>query len=131
MYSRHDPQGHAERTAPHDIGHEAEAVAVPGVQERAGSLEDLLLEHVLFGPRVIDRLRHAVGPAYAQHVRLEAAPEPEMRHAVGHLAQLVQIACPQLERGAEPKGVVLAAPLAQADQPYLDVLIDVPAVVAE
>src|SRR2546422_8524044 len=54
-----------------------------------------------------------------------------MRYPVGHQAQQVEIARPQLERRAESEGVVLSAPLAQPDQPYFDILIDVPAVVAE
>ena len=128
---RHDAQGHAQRAVPHDVGREREAVAVPRVQERAGPLEELLLEHVLFRPRVVDRLRHAVGPAHAQHIRLEPAPEAEVGDPVGHDAQLVEIARAELERRAEPEGVVLAAPLAQPDQVDLYVLIHVPAVVAQ
>src|SRR5881398_3584548 len=44
----HDAQRHPERAPPHDVGHEAEGVAVPCVQERARSLEDLLLQTVYY-----------------------------------------------------------------------------------
>src|SRR2546422_3335769 len=66
---------------------------------------------------------------FRSHVGLEPAPQAEVRHAVGREAQLVEIARPELERGAEPERVVLPAPLAQSDEPHLHVLVHVAAVV--
>src|SRR2546422_8503152 len=45
--------------------------SIPRIEERAGAFELLQLEHVLIGAGEVDRLRHAVGPLHAQHIRLE------------------------------------------------------------
>ena len=54
-----------------------------------------------------------------------------MGHAARREAQLVQIAGAQLDRRADPEGVVLPAPLAQRDEAHIHVLVHVAAVVAE
>src|SRR5256886_4006986 len=90
---------------------------------------DLLLEDVRVGPRVVDRLRDAIGPPHAQDVGLEALAQPEVRHGTRHDARLVQLACPQLERRADAETVVLAAPRPQGGELDLHILVGVAAVV--
>src|SRR6267143_6739738 len=130
-FPRHDTERHAQRAVPHGVRREREGTAVPRIQEWARPLEHLLLEHVLFRPRIVDRLRDAVGPAYAQHVRLEPAPEAEVYHPARREPQLVEIAGAQFDRCAEAEGVVLPTPLAQRYEAHVGILIHVAAVVAE
>ena len=109
----HQAERHAERTAPHRVGHEAEALPVPRVREGAGSLEQLLLDDALVVTGQEHRLRHAVGPFDAQDIRLEMRAEPEVDATRGGDAGLIEIARAELQARADAEPVVLAAPGAE------------------
>jgi len=74
--ARHDTQG-----MPSALRHMTSVTKLkPWPSRRTGTgriLEDLLLEHVLFGPRVIDRLRHAVGQRTRSTSALRRRPSPK------------------------------------------------------
>src|SRR3954467_11272812 len=87
----HDSYRHPERALPHDVGDEPVLPAVPGIQESAGALELLQLEHIGVGPGEINRLRHTVGPLHAQHVGFQVRAEPDLRQPVGYDACLIEL----------------------------------------
>src|SRR2546422_11714032 len=87
--------------------------SIPRIEERAGAFELLQLEHILIGAGEVDRLRHAVGPLHAQHIRLEVASESERRHRSRHHARLVELAGTDFEPRPDAERIVLAAPQAE------------------
>ena len=53
---------HAEGRAPHEVGDETKAIAVPGVEERTRPFEYLLFQQALVGRHLLPDLRQPVGP---------------------------------------------------------------------
>src|SRR5438445_12356637 len=45
LFAGHDAEGYSERAGPGDVGQEAVGLAIPRIEEGAGALEDLLLQH--------------------------------------------------------------------------------------
>ena len=98
---------HAERRAPQQVGDELDAVAGLGVEERAASLEHLLLDDELIALGRDAVLRHAVGPGHAQQIGGVDLAEAEVHDAAVGLAELVGVAGADLDRGARAEVVDL------------------------
>ena len=104
-----------EGAAPEDVGHEAITLSIPGVEERAGAFQHLLLvdEGVRPGRLCgIQVLRHAVGPDDTHDIRAgRIGAQAEVGHRLAHGLLLVLPPALHLDGGAETKGVVLLAAL--------------------
>ena len=129
--SAHDTDRHAQRAAPHDVGHEAELRAVPRIEEGARSLELLELEDVRVRAREINRLRHAVRPFHAEHVSLEMRAEAKVCYAACDDSRLIDVSGPNFDLRADAKRVVLSTAGTQAGELHLHCQTAVPAIVPE
>ena len=102
LFAGHDAEGHSERAGPGDVGEEAVGLAIPRIEERAGALEDLLLQHIpvgasRFAAAIVVGLRHAIRPYDAQHVGFQPVAKTEVDDRLIDDPHLVQIFGAQLE----------------------------------
>ncbi|PYP20299.1 MAG: hypothetical protein DMD54_01000 [Gemmatimonadetes bacterium] len=127
----HDPQRHPQRAAPHHVGDEAELLSIPCIEEGAGALELLRLEHVLIRSREVDRLGDTVGPQHAEHIGLEVRAQAKQRHRRRDDACLIELAGADFELRSDTEGVVLSTPHAEREELDPHAEVRVAAVVAQ
>src|SRR5207244_5065828 len=110
----HQAEWHSQGALPHCIGYEAKAFSIPGVGERARSLEHFAFDDTFVATGEVERLRHPVRPLHAQHIGLEVQAQSKVSYPICGDARLIYLAGANLQSRTDAERVVLAAAVAEA-----------------